>query len=171
MSDLVGDTAHLHRRTIPFKIAYTLSGAEGHGHFAIPTANGFKQLAASRASVRIVSDSLRCQVLGPASPSVALEAYVAIVPKDLESWPTKPAQLLTIGGSCYCQHSIYSPSRTVPIEFSAEAAHQIKPTPLVGSAPEVVYYFQAVGGETTTTSYLCLSGLIEVDGIGFTQTW
>lgn len=171
MSDLIGDTRPLTQDIVPFNIVRVLTGPSGSGHFAIPTAQGFKQLASCRASVKIISDTLRCQILGPASASVAPECYVAILPDSVRSWPTAPEEILTIGGSAYCQHSVYSPSRAVPIRFAAEAAHQIKPTPVVGEEPHVAYSYNVVGGDDETKCFLRLSGEMRVDGIGFTQTW
>jgi hypothetical protein len=55
--------------------------------------------------------------------------------------------------------------------FAAEAAHQIKPEPVVGSAPEVVFYYQITGGTATDTALLRISGRVEVSGVSFVQTW
>lgn len=171
MSDLVGETQHLHRKTVPFKAVHRVQGSSASGHFPLSEARGFKQLTSSRAYVKVLSDSLKCQVIGPASASVAIHASVAITPSGLDGWPTETSEVLTIGGSCYVQHSVYAPSVPAAIGFSAEAAHLIKPKPQIGSSPEVVYSVEVVGGTAASVTLIVLSGFLDVEGIGFTQTW
>merc|ERR1712110_915909 len=101
----------------------------------------------SRAKVEIVSDSLTVKVIGPASADKAVTLCVAVVPSSSEVCPTTDAQVLTIGGAAYAQHSVYIGVQDVPLRFAAEASHLIKPRPLIGSLPKVVYTFNLIGGD------------------------
>jgi len=171
MGDLIGDVQELRSTRIPFHAVHTVTGSAVHGHFPLMGCTGISHLAASRASVRIVSEGLTCQIIGPATAANAVEAYIAVIPSTSPVWPTTGANILTIGGSAYCQHSVYVGSVIAPLSFTQEVAHQIKPAPLVGSPPEVVFVSNVVGGTAASVVNIRISGILEVDGVGFVQTW
>jgi hypothetical protein len=64
---------------VPFNAVHEVTGASGSGHFILSSATGFRALARPRAYVKIVSDSLTCQIIGPASADKAVSAFVAIL--------------------------------------------------------------------------------------------
>lgn len=172
MSEVVGDTSHLHDNTVPFSAVITLTGASNH--FAVPLtrAEGFKHLLTARASVRIVSGSLTCKAVGPASASKAVTVLAAIVPVNEDNiYPQTPVQVLTVGGHAFVQHSLYVTPTPTRIDFAPEVAHQIKPTPLVGSPPCVAGHFTVTGGAASDITYFTVSGLLSVDGVGFAKSW
>jgi len=171
MSDVLGDTTHLHQHRIDFNAVHTIVGASSHGSFCLVDSSGLRHLLSSRASVKIVSQSLTCQVIGPASADKAVSIHVAVIPATATGHPTSEAQILTIGGSAYAQHSLYVGALAVPLAFSTEVAHQIKPAPVVGEPPLVVYVCTITGGTNSDKAYLRISGTIEVDGIGYVQPW
>nr|QKN22696.1 hypothetical protein [Erysiphe necator associated deltaflexivirus 4] len=171
MSEVIGDTRHLHSNRITFSAVQVVTGSKVSGHFELTTALGFKHLVTARASIRIVSESLQCMIIAPAGADKAVVAHIAVVPTGLPSYPSEAAHVMTIGGSAFCQHSVYSPASPVPLRFSQEVAHQIKPKPLVGLPPEIVYHIQVLGGDKSSETYVKISGEIEVDGIGFAQSW
>lgn len=168
---VIGDVSQLHQNRIAFNAVRSITGSSVHGHFALSSAAGFAHLASARASVRIVSDTLRCQIIGPAAADKAVSAYVAVIPSTAPAFPTTAQHILTIGGSAFVQHSLYVGAKTEPLSFSQEVAHTIKPTPLVGSPPEVVFFVEVTGGANTDVSTLRISGHLEVDGIGYVQPW
>lgn len=170
MSDLVGDTTHLHTNKVSFNAVHELRGAERSGHFSLTGSTGLKHLLPPRAFVRILSDSLRCRVNGPSTASIATTVHVAVVPGSQADYPTSAAQILTVGGSATVTDSVYR-STVAELKFAVEASHQIKPKPQVGELPEVVFSYTAEGGDQTTRAYLIISGEIEVDGVGFVKSW
>lgn len=171
MSDLVGDTQHLHNRSIEFSAVHTVTGNQLHGSFNLAESPGFAKLAGSHASVKIVSESLACDIIGPASASVASTGAIAVIPVTAPHNPDTVAKVLSIGGSVYCVHSLYQAPIQQPVRFAAETAHQIKPKPLVGSAPKVVYALELEGASATSRILIRIRGVIEVDGTGFIQPW
>lgn len=171
MSEIIGDTSHLHQNTIEFNAVHELLGHSGVTHFPLVECQGLRGLLASRASVTIVSDSLRCQILAPPSADQAAVAQVAVVPSTCPSWPGSGTDILTVGGSVFVQHSLYTGALAVDLRFAPEVAHQIKPAPVVGSPPEVVVAYTVAGADATTVSRLRISGRIRVDGIGFVSSW
>jgi hypothetical protein len=171
MAEIIGDTSHLTQTRVPFNAVHRVSGASRSGHFSLVECAGVASLIRSRAQVRIASESLRCQVVGPAAADQATVLHVAIVPSTCNSWPSSDTDILTIGGSAFCQHSLFVAPAAVPLSFSPEVAHQIKPAPLVGSAPEVVYQLTIVGGAEGSRAHIKISGELEVSGIGFIATW
>jgi hypothetical protein len=171
MSDLVGDISHLTRTRVPFNAVKVLSGPNGAGHFLLTEAEGLRQIIVGRASVKLVSDSLQLQVVGPPEPDKAANAAAAVIPAGSPSWPTTFNQILTIGGSAIVQHSAYVPASTAPLSFAVEVAHQIEPKPQVGKEPTIVYCYNVAGAEPTTESLLIVKGVVEVEGIGFLRTW
>lgn len=172
MSEVIGDTSHLHRNTVPFSAVIELRGASGAIAAPLCSATGFKHLLAARASVEIVSGSLTCRVVGPVSPTKALTAIVAIVPEDASSeYPTTASQTLTVGGNAFAQHSLFVRPESVPLDFAPEVAHQLKPKPLVGLPPYVVGHFTLNGHTEGDVSRLVISGRLAVDGVGFAKSW
>jgi hypothetical protein len=171
MSDLVGDTSHLTKTTFPFSAVKKLLGHQGNGSFVLIEAAGIKQLIAGRAKVVIKSDSLQAQVVGPPDPKNAATVYVAAIPKGTENLPSNAEDILTIGGAAVVQHSTYVSSQSSPLGLAVEVAHQIKPAPQVGTEPLIVYNFSVAGAENSTQSFLVIRGVLEVDGVGFMNTW
>lgn len=173
MGDLIGDSAFLHQNRVPFHAVYSARGASGSGSFLLTTAAGVKHLLSARASVKVVSDKLTCQVIGPAAADKAVEAFVAVVPATAADGelPTTIEEIMTIGGSSYLQHSLYVPSTIVPLSFAQEVAHQIKPSPLIGEPPLVVFAYNVTGGVPGSIVRFRISGVLEVDGIGFAKSW
>jgi hypothetical protein len=171
MADVIGDLSHLRLTRIAFNAVHEVSGAEGSGHFSLLSAKGVKHLIGARALVKIVSDSLTCQVIGPASADKAVSAHIAVIPSTSSDWPSTASEVLTIGGSAFIQHSLYVGALAAPLQFTQEVAHQIKPAPVVGSPPEVVYQFTITGGSASSKAYLRISGVLEVDGVGFVASW
>lgn len=171
MSEVIGDTGHLHDNRVPFCAVHTVKGLSDSGHFTLSTCSGFKHLLTARASIRIVSSSLNCMVIGPAAADKAISAHIAVVPAGLKSYPTSAAQIMTIGGSAYVQHSLYVVTSPVPLSFAPEVAHQLKPKPVIGEEPEVVFHFTITGGSVNTEAFIKISGYLEVDGVGFATSW
>lgn len=175
MSELLGDTSELHSSVVPFHAVSTARGASGSGSFKLMSALGVRHLVSARASVKINSDNLTCQVIGPAAADKAVEAFLAVIPAsaasdDLEL-PTTKAHIMTIGGSAYLQHSLYVPSSIAPLSFAPEVAHQIKPQPLFGEPPLIVYSYTVTGGNKDTEIIFRVSGSLTVDGVGFARSW
>jgi hypothetical protein len=170
MSEFVGDSAHIADDIVTFSCVKALKGANGHGHFSLSKAKGFAEIVACRGVARIVSDTLSVQVIGPPASDKATAVYVAVIP-EVSTYPTDIEEILSIGGSAYVEHSLYSGSRPVSLKFAAEAAHQIKPTPLIGSPPTVVFYFDIIGGDSSSNAFLKISGQVNVRGTGFVKTW
>jgi len=170
MAQFAGDTAGITDEVIAFSCVKQVTGESGAGSFDIASNRGFASIAACRGVVEIVGDSLTCQVIGPPSSQQATAVHLAIVP-ELTSYPTTAAEVMSIGGSAYCEHSVYAGSRLSPISFAAEAAHQIKPKPIVGLPPQVVYYFDIIGADASTKAYIKVSGRVKVSGTGFVKTW
>lgn len=171
MSDLVGDIEYLHKTRIEFSAVHSVRASELKGSFLLASVAGFAKVAASRAKVNIVSDSLKCDIIGPASPSAATVGAVAVVPKSVEETPNSIGGVLSIGGSVYCVHSLYQAPVQQPLRFAAEVSHLIKPVPQVGEAPRVVYCIEVEGGTQSTKVLIRVQGVVEVDGVGFINTW
>lgn len=171
MSSIVGDTTELNQTRIAFNAVHTVTGAEGHGHFHLTAARGFSHLTSARASVRLLPGSLKCQVIGPAAPDKAVDAYIAVLPASAPEWPSQAAEILTIGGSAFTQHSLYVGAQVTDLGFSQDVAHQLKPLPLVGHPPVIVYCYNVTGGTARSVAHLRVSGFLEVSGIGYVQPW
>ena len=100
-SGIVGDTSTLRQTRVPFNAVHTVTGSAGHSHFALTSAVGFSHLVASRALVKLVGDTLRSQVIGPAAADKAVDAYIAVLPSASPAWPATAAQNMTVPGSAF----------------------------------------------------------------------
>lgn len=171
MSEVIGDVSHLRDHITEFNIVVTITGASGFSDFPLLGASGFQKLIAGRAYVKILPESLTCRVIGPVSASNAIACHVALLPAGLPNYPTTASQVLGIPGSALTRDSLYSSSVPVPLRFSPEVAHVLKPATLVGEPPQVVYCYTLVGGTSTSESLLHISGQVELSGVGFLKTW
>nr|QQG34643.1 HP3 [Sesame deltaflexivirus 1] len=170
MSELLGETKSLRTQTVDFNAVHTILGPASSGHFLLSECAGLKQLLPARAVVEVVSESLSVQVVGPASASKAVSAHVAVIPANAPE-PTTEAQVLTISGSAFVQHSLYVGAVPAQLRFASEVAHQLKPTPVFGQLPKVVYHCTVTGGATGDKTFLRLSGTVTVEGVGYVSPW
>jgi hypothetical protein len=173
MSDLLGDTQGLRAQTVSFNAVHSLPGPAGAFAFKLSECPGLAHLLGARAIVEIVSDSLTCQVIGPASASKAVSLHVAVVPfsEDALDRPSTADQVMTIPGSTFVQHSLYVGAVPASLGFAPETAHQLKPTPVHGEPPMVVGHCTITGGTGTDAALLKLSGVLSVQGIGYVRPW
>lgn len=171
MTDVIGDTSDLHARTVRFQAVHSVTGPTPTGAFKLIDASGFKQFLAGRASAKLLTETLTVRVIGPASASIAVTAHIAIIPASIERLPTTGAELMTIAGSAFCQHSLYLGSPPVPLGFPPGVAHTLIPEPVVGELPQVVYSIIVTGGAAASTCLIQLSGSVALDGVGFVETW
>lgn len=172
MSEVIGDTQHLHNNTIPFRVVRSLTGPHGSGAFVLFDDSAFAKLVNPYAAVAVVEQSLSTRVFSPPAPDKAITCHVATIPDrpGLVS-PKTTADILTIAGSAYLESSLYSGNNSSALPFSIECAHQVKPKPVVGLPPRVVYSWVLQGGDATSVSNLVIEGTLRVDGAGFQQTW
>lgn len=171
MSEIIGDTSHLHRTTVEFSAVHTVTGSSGHGHFELDDTPGFKNYVASHALVEIVSGSLLCEIISPPAAEKVTTATVAVVPSHLTNWPKTRAQIYTIGGAVGFTVSAYHQTPPSPLAFAVETSHTIKPSPLSGSTPAVVFQYSILGGTSTDEVHIRLRGQVHLGGVGFMQTW
>jgi hypothetical protein len=170
-SQVIGDQSILTRTIVPFNAVHTVVGSRVSGHFSLSSATGFKQIIRSRAHVVVISSSLTCQVVGPATADKTINAFIGVVPSTLANFPTTSTAVLSIGGSAFATHALIVGAKPVSLVFAPEVAHQIKPQPLIGEAPEIVYFVDVIGGASTDSSIVRVSGSVEVEGVGFVPTW
>lgn len=172
MSEIIGDTQHLHRNTIPFSVVHTLTGDRGSSQFLLFDHATIVKLSSAYASVRIVEESLSIKIVAPPAADKAISVHVAAIPnKTTIGNPTTAVHILSIAGSAYLEASLYSGNSPAQLQFTTECAHQIKPSPVVGYPPKICVVWNLQGGEATSASYLTISGTLAVDGVGFIQTW
>lgn len=178
MSDhqsIIGDTSILTRKVLPFNAVHSITLSTTSttvvGHATLSSMNGFRQLIRSKAHVTIRSSSLRCQVVADVDATKTAHATLGVIPSTETTFPSSASDILTIGGSSICSHSLVVGSVPVPLGFGVEVAHQIKPQPIVGEAPEVVYSVSLLGGAAGDVVIIRVSGEVEVEGAGFVSTW
>jgi hypothetical protein len=170
-SEVLGNVGELHVTTINFNAVHTVTGGSGAGFFDLAECTGLKHLLSARASAKIVSNSLTCQVIGPASAAKAVSAHLGVIPTSCASTPTTAEEVMTIGGSAFVQHSLYVGAQSANLLFSQEVSHQLKPTVVIGSPPRVVFHYTVTGGASTDIVHFRISGVLTVDGIGFVVPW
>jgi len=169
---IIGDVAQTRVTLVPFNAVFTTpAGASGHGHFTLASAEGLRGIIQTRAFVRIVSQGLQVEATGPAGANKATTLHIGVVPTGLLSWPTSAGHVRTIGGSTVVRDSLYVNPTSRPLTFALNVAHQLVPASIVGEAPEVVYNYTIAGGAATDVVVITIRGEVEVDGVGFIQSW
>jgi hypothetical protein len=169
--DILGAVAELGDNTVGFSATHQVTGTSGHGHFSLTQTTGFRQYLQNFARVQIIGDSLTASIRGPITANVASTLDVCIIPTDHNIFPTTSAQIATVQGNTSAQHSLLVGVQTAAVRFANGITNQIKPEGLIGSLPEVCFFFHINGGAATDTAVIIISGRLSAHGIGFVQTW
>jgi hypothetical protein len=172
-SDVLGDTSHLTRQSIPFSGVITIKGTSGVFCHPLSKFAGLSSYIPAFAKVTLVG-SLICTVEGPVAADKALTARVAVIPTNAwssDSKPTTKAHVLQLPGNVYLASSVYTTSPTATLEFGPEVTHQLKPLPVSGSPPTVVGWYELLGGAKDSEVNVQIRGEITVSGVGFMKTW
>jgi len=173
MSDinLLGDLSELKATRVNFNIALTCSGTSGHRCDRLDSLDGLTPYLTGRAFARIVSDSLSVSVSGSVSAARSIDVHCCIIPSTCSTYPQTPALVTTVPGSVTVQHSVIATSTPAPLRFPDGVANQLKPAPVWGEPPSLVTHHEVLGGTATSSTIVKISGVLEVGGIGFVQTW
>jgi hypothetical protein len=175
--NLLGDTSELTATTVKFNIAFEVTGASGHSRHNLEDLAGLRPFLVGRAYASIVGDSLSVKVTGSVTQTRSIDVHACIIPKGhvdstgAASWPQTAHGVASVPGSCFAQHSVTSSGSPVPLGFPDGVTSQLKPLPVWGVAPALVVVHEILGGSATSTATIKISGLLEVGGIGFVQTW
>lgn len=175
--DLLGDVAELTATRVKFNIAFTVEGTSGHVAQDFANLAGLKPFLTARAFARIVGDSLLVSVTGSVTSTRSIDAHVCVIPRGhapaagTTAYPETAAHVASVPGSCFVQHSVTSASSPVPLGFPDGVTGQLKPLPVWGVPPTLVVVHEVLGGSATSKATIKISGVLEVGGIGFVQTW
>jgi hypothetical protein len=175
--NLLGDVAELTATRVKFNIAFTVEGAAGHVAKDFATLEGLRPYLTARAFARIVGDSLSVSVSGSVTSTRSIDAHLCVIPRghvaaeNTTAYPQTAAHVASVPGSCFVQHSVTSASAPVPLGFPDGITGQLKPPPVWGVPPTLVVVHEILGGSATSTATIKISGVLEVGGIGFVQTW
>jgi len=170
MSDVIGDTSELVKKTIVATATHRVTGTSSVFHFELSSASGISKYFESHAKVTI-SGPVHVSVSGPVSSTVATSASVAVVPGKYRDWPTSEDQIVQLQGSVRVQHSLLVPPTSVPIAFGNETAETLKPKTLVDYPPVVVGHVVIAGGTATSTALVVLTVPLLVEGVAHHKTW
>uniref|UniRef100_A0AAU7NIP2 Coat protein n=1 Tax=Neopestalotiopsis nebuloides deltaflexivirus 1 TaxID=3162603 RepID=A0AAU7NIP2_9VIRU len=169
--NLLGDLSELRASRVNFNIVIEVTGIEGSGVKDLASLPGLAPFLQGRAYASLVKDSLMVQATGDVEQQRAVNVYCAVIPTGLPTSPASAAHVQRVPGSCFVQHSVTTSGAPVQLRFPDGVATQLKPKPVWGEQPALAYYFQVLGGQQTSVARIRLSGLLEVGGIGFVQTW
>jgi len=170
-SDVIGDVAELKETLVPFSSVTKVTGTSGAGSFPLASSPGLVKLLAAHGTGRIVEDSLQCRIIGPVGADQAASAVIAVIPSTCSPLPDSISKLLTVPGHAFVKSSVYVPETLQALSFAVGAAHQLKPIPLVGDPPLVVYHYTILGGSQKSEAYIVISGRVSVEGVGFVPAW
>jgi len=169
--NLLGNVSELQSSRVPFNIALAVTGVSGQSRHSLSEQAGLRQFLVGRAYASIVSDSLRVQVTGSVTSTRSIDVHVCIIPANFPSFPNTAAGVTSVPGSAFVQHSVVASGQSAVLSFPDGVTGQLKPTPVWGELPSVVTWHEILGGTQTSTATIKISGLLEVGGIGFVQTW
>lgn len=169
--NLLGDLSELTATQVKFNIAFQVTGTTGHVRHDLATLDGLRPFLAGRAFARIVGDSLTVKVTGSVTQSRSIDAHVCIIPSTYATYPQTGHGVSSVPGSCFAQHSVTASGLPAVLNFPDGVANQLKPAPVWGEPPSLVVVHEILGGDAQSTATVKVSGLLEVGGIGFVQTW
>jgi len=170
MTEAIGDSAWLHSTRAAFKVTVQRTGVSHTGHFSLASCPEIEVYTKSRALARLAGP-LKVSVKGPASPSKATEATVVVAPTDNSAWPTGRLETAQAPHSVDLSSSLYLNQQFLDLHFHESINYQLKPLPLVGRQPEIVWSYDVTGGATTDSVSIEISGVLELSGVDYVSPW
>jgi hypothetical protein len=170
MVNLLGDTSELTATTVRFNATVPVTGTSGSTQLALDQLNGLSQFLQGRAYAAVTTGSLSVKVTGSVTQTRSIDVHCCIIPSTLTG-PDTAEGVASVPGSCFAQHSVTSSGVPAQLHFPDGVANQLKPTPVWGEPPALVVVWEILGGTQTSTATIKVSGVLEVGGIGFVQTW
>jgi len=169
--NLLGNISELSSTRVPFNIALTVSGVSGHSRHSFDALAGLRQFLVGRAYACIVTDSLQLKVTGSVTQTRSIDVHACIIPSDFATYPQTAQAVTSVPGSAFAQHSVTASGPPATLSFPDGVTGQLKPSPVWGELPSLVVVHEILGGTQQSTATIKVSGVLEVGGIGFVQTW
>lgn len=170
MSEVLGDTAWLHSTSADIKIVVSVSGTARSGQFRLSDRPEVKKYTDSRALARI-SGPIVVDVRGPASASTSTTSCVVIAPHDLTSWPDTVNDVAKAPLSQDGVSSLYLAHKSASLGFHDAINTTLKPPPLTGRHPAVVWAYKVEGGAATDVIRIEVSFKLDLAGVDYVSPW
>lgn len=170
METLLGDASELTRTQVSVSGVLSLQGPSAKGSVLLTELPGIKQYLKGRSLARIVSE-LKVSIHAAVGADKAAHAFVCLIPGPWEEIPGSGSDILKVAGSVIIQSSLYDTSGPVTLGYPAGVVPQLKPSTLLGEPPRIVYCLSAPGADASTHTELRFTGELQLQGIGFVQTW
>jgi len=170
MSEVLGDTSWLHSTSADVKIAVSATGLKGHGKFRLSECPEVLKYTASRALARI-SGPIIVDVRGSATASTSTQACVVIAPSDLPSYPTDVESVAKAPLSQDSVSSLYLSHKSSSLGFHPAINTVLKPAPLTGRHPAIVYAYRIEGGNANSSVRIEVSFRLELNGVDYVSPW
>jgi len=170
MSEAVGENTALHTTRTSFKIQLVCQGANNSGHFRVSTRKELQRYIGSRSMAKIVGP-LTVSIKGPAAPDRATTGTVTITPHDLPAWPRSIHEVRQSPESVDVTSSLYLEQQAKSVVFHPAINTQIKPDPVVGRHPAIVYAYAVTGGAKEDIVTIEVDGVLELSGIDYVSPW
>lgn len=167
MSDIqhvVGTTAALHLASVTVKWVYNFSTKSGVHHIKLVDIPEVFDLIESRGLARI-SGPVSVSFVGPVSADAIIGSTVAVVPDNVQHWPTAVSQIANVPTAVNFSASSLNPLPTGSLPFASFINKDLKPRPLAGRHPALLFGWSV---ESTRASVPCRFEFtipIEFDGI------
>jgi hypothetical protein len=160
---VLGSTEGLHGTTTRVKVVVPFKQATGVSGFDLASHPNVARYATTRASVKLVSP-ISWSLVGPGSADVLYVVSATVVPSGLTQGPSEVDQLADDPCSQNISVTALNPCPVSVLELPEGINNQLKPQPLVGHNPHVLY-----GWRVTTTGKafgrIEFSFTIALDGI------
>jgi len=170
MAEAIGQDVSLHISKTNIKIVVEHTGVSGSGHFQLSSRPEVLRFSASRSLVSI-DGPVVVSIRGPNLPSKATTGVAAVVPADLTNWPADVIDCQRAPESVSTVTSLYLVQQALTLPVHPAINLQLKPEPLVGRVPAVVYAYTIAGGAAADKAVIEVSFTISLSGLDYVSVW
>lgn len=161
---VIGTTSALHLTQHSVKIVVVVKEKTGVQYFALDSRPELKAYISTRAFARIVGP-IRGSFIGPASADAVVSATTTIVPTDVEHWPKTLEEVAQDSAAINFSISALVPVPSAVVPLSEVINTQIKPRPLSGRHPALLFAWDVETTHSTFRGRFEFHILLELDGV------
>jgi hypothetical protein len=165
---IIGTTAALHLSKHVVKIVFPVTRKSGVEHFDLSARTEVTTYIASRGSARICGP-ISASFVGPATADIVVSATATIVPTDPGGWPSNLEQVAHDSSAVNFSISALSPVPVATLQLSEVINTQIKPKPLSGRHPAILFGWDVESSNTSFKGRFEFRVPLEFDGVDWVK--
>jgi len=168
--EVTGDVRELTLQRITIPATFSGTGHNNTGFFRLADTPAIRHFTDSYAFVQI-EGSIRVEIAGPVTSTVATSALVALYPDKYADGPSTKDHVASLEGRVPIQHSLLVGSVSATPGQAREVGTSLKVRTLVDYKPVIAYHVDIAGGTSTSSWIITAHVPLAVGGVSHRKTW